>query len=331
MRRAYVWLSIAVGLALFGVFVATADWRGALELLGRANPEYLTLYAGATVLILFLHGVRWLVIAHSRGIQVSLVQAFGYRLARFAVSFVTPGPRVGGEAVGAGLVTRHSNGKRRVSYGEALSTMAIDRMVELQTFAFLFFTGVLLLAALGDISEAVKIPLFLFSSLLLLVIVMMVRGAMRGKIVLTKLLRYFVKRNSFLRELDRFEHTLITFYRSQPRDFFNAHAVAAVAWLVSLIEYYAIIRALGFEASLYIIFIVYSFIGFAYALPVPLALGTLETAQAAAFSLLGLPPIGGVLLAFITRIRDLSISAVGFIILLYHGILPRPPQKTIRT
>jgi uncharacterized protein (TIRG00374 family) len=132
-----------------------------------------------------------------------------------------------------------------------------------------------------------------------------------------------------IKELDNFERTLVVFYRAQPREFFTVHLLAAIAWMISLIEYYALIKALGFDAPMYGIFIVYSFIGLAYMLPVPLAIGTLETAQAAAFSIIGLPALGGVLLAFVTRLRDLSISALGFIILLYYGIVPRSIKETV--
>ena len=322
MRRAFIWLSVVIGIVLFGVLMFTADWTGALVLLERANPEYLALYIGATILILFLSAVRWNVIARSKGIDISIGLSCSYRLARFAVSFITPGPRVGGDAVGAALVTRHSNGRRKVSYGEALSTMVIDRMVELQTFAFLFFVWVIALALLGGIPPALKVLLVTLSSLLLLLMLTLGLGAMRGNIMITKVLRRLAKKSSTINEIDRFETTLTAFYRKQPRDFFLAHLIAGVAWLVSLVEYYAILKVLGFDVPLYGIFVIYSFVGLAYALPVPLAIGTLETAQATAFSIIGLPPVGGILLAFVTRMRDLTISAVGFIILAYHGILP---------
>lgn len=322
MRRAYVWLSVALGLALFAVVVATADWELALGLLGRANPEYLALYLAATAAILVLSAIRWQVVARSKGIEVDAIPSVAYSLARFAVCFVTPGPRVGGDAIAAGLVTRHKNGKRKTSYGEALSTMALDRMVELQTFAFLFFAWVLALSILGGIPAGVKIPLIAFSALFLVVMALVALGAMRGNLLITRIVRRLAKKSTTIREIDRFESTLIAFYRKRPKHFIASHVIAAVAWLVSLVEYYAILKALGFDVPLYGIFVVYSFVGLAYALPVPLALGTLETAQSLAFGIIGLPIIGGILLAFMTRIRDLLISGLGFVILAYHGILP---------
>lgn len=319
MRPALVWLSLAAGLLLFLPFALTADWNHAAQLLRAANPEYLLLYLVVTAIIICLLALRWHVVTRASGIAVPYRKQLTYHLARFAVSFVTPGPRVGGDAVAAGLLTRHRIRKRKARFSEALSTLALDRAVEVQTFALLFFMGVLYFTLTGSLPVALRIPVAAFSLAVISVSVLIAVGLARRKLLVTALAKRFAKKRRTIRAIESFERVTQQFYRSKPRAFLSAVGVSALAWLLSLVEYTAVLRLLGFDPALWMVFLIYSFVGFAYVIPIPLALGSLETAQSAAFALVGLAPVGGILLAFLIRIRDGTIALFGFIILATNG------------
>ncbi len=76
----------------------------------------------------------------------------------------------------------------------------------------------------------------------------------------------------------------------------------------------------GFNLPLQKLFLIPTFVGAAYLIPVPLALGTMKMAQVSLMSLLGLPAGVGVLMAMINRIRDLLWVPVGSLTLLLHGL-----------
>jgi uncharacterized protein (TIRG00374 family) len=324
MKRSHIWVSLVFGVALFFVVLGHISWREAWLVLRHARLDYLAMYLGMTLVIRLLLSWRWQVILHAKGIKIPFWKNVAYRTAGFAVSFVSPGPRVGGEFITAGLA---SKGKR---YSETLSTLIIDRAVELQTFATMFFLGVFSLALLGDIPDALKVLLVAASSLLLALVILFVLNITHGKPFFTRILTRFHRSAHFRRGVQRFEQTLVTFYKEDSKEFFWSHVVGAVAWLLSIVEYKYLLLLLGFDMPLYAIFIVYSFVGLAYILPVPMAIGTLEGGQAAAFRLLGLSPAAGVVLALITRLRDLLISVIGFMILLYYGITPTTAKEPVR-
>jgi uncharacterized protein (TIRG00374 family) len=304
---------------LFLPFALTADWEHALSILRNAQPLYLALYLLATAIIVMLLALRWHIITHASNISVKYPTQLSYQLARFAVSFVTPGPRVGGDAVAAGLLTRHKNGKNKARFSDALSTLALDRAVEVQTFSVLFFFGVLYFSVTGSLPVGVQVPLILISVAYLALAGLVAAGFARGKFFLTGLVKRFAKQRKTVLAAENFERSVMRFYRAQPRAFLLATGVSAVAWLVSLVEYTAALRLLGFSMPLWGVFIVFSFVGFAYLVPIPLALGSLETAQATAFSLVGLPSVGGLLLAFLIRARDGTLALIGFLILASNG------------
>jgi uncharacterized protein (TIRG00374 family) len=330
MQRKYLWPLLIIGIILFGVLLVHVPWADAARVLFEGNHTYLLIYLASSVGILMLHALRWQRILRAKNIDIPYSNALSYRYAAFAVSFITPGPKIGGEAVRASLVTRHSTKRKKIKFSKAFSTAAIDRATEAQAFAVLFFISILVLSLTGNIPPPIKYVLVAASALLLALVVILVINILYSKPLILVLLQKLPFKKKFKRELAQFEDTLVHFYRHQRKEFFLAHAIAALSWLLSFIEYKYLLLLLGFDVPLYGIFIIYSFVGIAYAIPVPLALGILEGGQAAAFTLLGLPAGAGIVLALITRLRDILFTLIGFMVLLYYGITLNRVPKTVR-
>ena len=330
MRRVILVPLIIVGVALFAYFLVKLPWHEAVLVVTEANPLTMLAYLFLSVLIKILLAWRWQVILQAKKITIPFRNAVAYRFASAAVSFVAPGPRVGGDAVAAAMLQRHQTKQQPISFSKALSTVLIDRSVEVQAFAALFFLGVLYLAWHGDIPAALRVLMVGGSIVLLALMVLFAVNTAHGKPFLTRLVRRFSKNPVFQKHVSEFEHTLVTFYKEDKKEFVVSHLISAAAWFVSLIEYKCLLLVLGYDAPLYAIFIVYSFIGLAYLVPIPLALGSLEGSQAAAFSLLGLSAALGVVLALLTRLRDVIFTVAGFMVLVYYGFTPRKTPQPIR-
>lgn len=331
MERRYIWLSLGAGLLLFFLLIHNLNWSRAAEVLSIGRGEYLYVYFGVSVLILVSHTVRWRFIMRSKGIDIPFWRALSYRYAGFAVSFVTPGPKIGGEPVRASLVTRHrTRTGKRVKFSQAFSTIIIDRATEIQTFALLFFIGVLTLAIFGQIPGHFKYPLIVASSLLLALTIVFVANTAYGRPFALQVLKRLPLSRAMKREVLHFEKTVVSFYRHERFEFAVAHLISVITWFLSFVEYKYLLLFLGFDVPLWAIFIIYSSVGLAYMVPVPLALGVLEGTQAATFGLLGLNPGAGIILALITRLRDLVFTVVGFMALVYHGISAKQLKKAVR-
>jgi hypothetical protein len=94
-----------------------------------------------------------------------------------------------------------------------------------------------------------------------------------------------------------------------------------------MIEYKILLLMLGINASIGVVFMVFSVVGIAFLVPVPMGLGSLEALQAGLFSVLGIGSASGIGLAMITRARDLLWVLTGVILSLYLGSFKRVIQE----
>jgi uncharacterized membrane protein YbhN (UPF0104 family) len=76
----------------------------------------------------------------------------------------------------------------------------------------------------------------------------------------------------------------------------------------------------GIHATAGQIFLIVSFVGFAYMLPMPMALGTLEAGQASAFTIINASAAIGVATALVIRAKDIVYSIIGLSVMGYYGI-----------
>jgi hypothetical protein len=123
--------------------------------------------------------------------------------------------------------------------------------------------------------------------------------------------------------IEEFEKPIIKFYNQQKKAFFVALGFSVLSLCLSIVEYKLLTLMLGFHVPLSIVFIIFSVVGIAFLIPVPMGLGSLEVLQASLFSILGLGSAAGVGLAMITRARDLLWVLVGVILSLYIGAFNR--------
>ncbi len=312
--RKVLWILSAISLVLFVLLLSQISWSDAVRAISNAKASYIVGYLAVSATILLLGALRWHIILRAKEIRAPFVATLGAHLSGYAVSFVTPGPKVGGEPVRAGIIAR-----KRASFGKAFSTVLLDKMVAMQVFSVLFFSFILFFTLNGSMPATLAVPLIIVSALFLACAMVFAYLSATGSPLSLTLARKLPLPKKVHDELDTFRLAIRSFYRADRGPFVASHCIAAVAWLLSLVEYKFLLLILGFDVGWGGVFIVFSLIGIAYAIPIPLALGTLEAGQVAAFSVLGLPGGAGVLLALITRLRDISFTLIGFMTLLYYG------------
>ena len=85
-------------------------------------------------------------------------------------------------------------------------------------------------------------------------------------------------------------------------------------------EYKLALLLLGYNASFAAIFIFFSFVGLAYIIPVPAALGALEFGQSSASAMLGISKGVGLALSIVIRGRDMIWVFLGLSYLALHKV-----------
>ncbi len=311
--------TFSIGILLFIASFKFFNIQEFKTIIAKSDLRYFIGYLMISFVIMCFLTIRWKIITNNYKIPVKLSSLIAYRYVGFAVSFITPGPRVGGEPFRAALL---SHGKHK--FPTTLSTVIADKTLELLTYGILF--AVSLFAALITLSMPQSLRTVLLSALLIILflVIIAVKELSSGRDPISGLFR-FLKLNKlkvskkYSKEIKEFEKSIKNFYSKDKKAFWSAFIVSAVAWFTSLVEFTFVLRMLGVDPSLFQVFLVFSVVGFAYLLPIPMALGVLEAMQAALFAALGMPPAIGAALAMITRARDILWTIIGYIIYAFIG------------
>ena len=137
------------------------------------------------------------------------------------------------------------------------------------------------------------------------------------KILRLNKLKFFKKHK---KEIKKSEKEVIIFFKKHKRDALLALLISLGTWVIMFLEYKLLLLTMGYNVNLVIIFSVIAVVGFAYIIPVPAALGALESSQASLFSMIGLGASVGVVLSLLIRFRDIIITFVGLTYLSFKGL-----------
>ena len=113
--------------------------------------------------------------------------------------------------------------------------------------------------------------------------------------------------------VNRMEDLLLVVFRDRPVRFAAIAVVDAVAQLLYAFELFWLLRGVGIEVPLPVVYAIdtsVKFFEFAFA-AVPLRLGVSEGTYASIFAVVGLPLAGGVAVAILRRARTLVITGIG--------------------
>lgn len=263
---------------------------------------------------------RWKVILKSQNIEVPYYNVLSYRLIGYGISYLTPSAKLGGEPVRAALLTRHN-----IKFSKALSSIIIDKTIDLSTAALFFFMGILTVLFSLTLPEGTGIILLVFATIFLATMIFVYQRLSSGKGIIKQIvqilkLQKIKKLNLTKRKIESFEKLIIKFFREDKTDFLLAIGISLLAWILMFLEYKFAGLIVGVDLSFLELFLVVSFVGIAFLIPIPMAAGSLEASQVAVFSMVGRESSEGVALALLIRARDLMWSLAGMILLSYYGI-----------
>jgi len=322
-RESVITWAIASSITL-GLFLTIAVvWGvGAKEVLDRflhTHWYFILGYLCTSVLLAMGVTYKWRVVLDAYGVRLPFYTLFIYRLIGFAVGYVTPMAHVGGEPVRALLVHRQGI-PAKVSF----SAVIVDKLLELIFNIGVFFLGALIIVNSTTFPLVARATIFALSVVLVVAASIFTYNIFKRKKVFVPLLRRLgftrLKQWPQLREsANEFELLIEHFYANKKRHFQQSILINAILWCLMFIEYKLALLILGYDASLFGIFLFVTGVGIAYSIPIPAALGVLEIGQVSAGALLGLKASIGVALAFLVRMRDLSWTFIGLFLLgLYH-------------
>lgn len=312
--------SIIIGVLAFVYIYLNIPLREAITTLVEMNVFYFLAFILITFLIQFTLSYRWLLILRSQGItNLSLMKVTLYRLTGFAVSFLTPTARIGGEAVRATVLSQ----KEDIEFKKSLSGVVVDKTLEFTTSMMVFIVGLIYLLALGALTEEFRIyaiPAILALSILVIWYNWRVLRGYECFYPLFNCMPIYTKwYRKFLEKVQDFEDHVLKFYYEERKVFFYCLAVSFFSWGLIFFEYYFAALTIGINLSFWQIFLVFIVINVSFLIPIPMALGVLEAGQIAVFRWLNLSSAAAISFTIIIRIKDILLSLIGLAALIKYG------------
>lgn len=318
------WVVVAV---LILWVVRTVSLREALLTIQRLEGWEIGALVLANGLVLLALNGRWWLLLRGQGYAVPFFPLLNYRLAAFAVSYITPGPHFGGEPLQVLLVERNHGVPRPT----AIAAMTLDKLLEV-IVSFVFLTvGVLAVVRwrLLPIGSGEQAAVLLGTIACLPVGYLLVTSSGRYPIstLVGKMASLPVgqRRPAWQIRLQQAVTTLRTaenqagcFYHDAPGMLLLAILVSLVGWLLILAEFWLMVAFLGIPLTLPQLVTAITAAHVANLLLLPAGLGALETSQVVAFRLLGLDPAVGLSAGLLIRGRDSLLTAVGITLAGYH-------------
>ena len=137
-KKNLIIISLVIGLiALFFIY-KEISFTEVFNMFRNATLKQILTYVALQFLLFLALTFRWMVVLRSQGIKkINIFKLNNYKIVGYAVSFLTPSAKIGGEPVRAGLLSSRHN----IPFNKALSSVVIDKTLELTTSALFFILG----------------------------------------------------------------------------------------------------------------------------------------------------------------------------------------------
>jgi uncharacterized protein (TIRG00374 family) len=312
---------LAVRVVQWGLVLALMAWavRGiplteVARVLGRLKITQVALLVSVNLLILWSFSWRWWAVLRAMGPSIPTWRLACYRLAAFAVSYLTPGPQFGGEPLQVHLLSRRED----LPASTAIASVVLDKALELvSNFTFLV-VGVLVVLRLNIFPAGMRTSLLTLSILLMSAPAAYLLLSWRGVKPVSWILdrtdaagRIWPGLAKWVDVIAEAEDTVSQFCRKHPTWLLAAVALSGLSWLIVLAEAWMAMHFLGITLGMLEAVGVVAAGRIAFLLPFPGGLGALEASQVMAVTALGFSGADGLGLGLFIRARDLTVAGIG--------------------
>jgi uncharacterized protein (TIRG00374 family) len=298
--------------ARFGVDQIIANIRTA----GWSLASVILVWLG----IYLLNTSAWRLVLGAHAQAVSFRQLFLVTVSGFVINYITPIIALGGEPYKVKALT-DTMGSR-----ESLSAVVLYRMVHLLGHMLVLETGIAAAILFLDLPAGVKLTLAAAGMLILAIIAMTLSGHRKG--VFQRIKDFFMRfrilerpsalLSGYENNLRAMDEIVTDAYNHQRRKFYFAICLEYLSRLLMGLEIYLILAGVGIQTTLVsalFLFVSYSIIINALFF-VPFNLGAREGGLVLGLGSLALPPLLGVYLGVVMRIREFFWILLGLLFIL---------------
>jgi len=244
------------------------------------------------------------------------------RAVEYAVSYVTPSARLGGEPAIAYLMKKDLN----VSYSKGIATVLLLRLMDFTVGILFLIAGLiyLLIEYSNRLSETMSTLLIMVAVIYVILLVLFYIKAAKKQGFFTMLFKPFVnilgKGHRFHEGMIKIEKEIADFLKKDRKEFYISLLLTLIGNVIYFGMFKLLLYYLGVEASIMQILVIFALSVFAYLIPTPAGLGALEGAMAFAFHTMKLGTSRGVAFGLVQRALELVIVVIGLIALAYFSL-----------
>jgi hypothetical protein len=238
---------------------------------------------------------------------------FRQNIAGFAMAYVTPSVKLGGEPLKAYMLKKERNIRLRVG----TSAIILDKFVEVVGTVIVGIIGLMILFFMPQIPSNLKVALGVIVIVSSGILYLFYYRTIRRKGLFSsafRLLRFYkITRWKYLyKKIEAVESKMCQFLTLNKKEFFISLAVYMIYFAINIIEFKFLFLSFGINVSIMEIILTIVVIGIVNFIPVPAALGFLEISQSGLFSLLKDSAGIGLAFSLIVRLRNIIFTVIGF-------------------
>lgn len=327
-NRRFITSQIIIGvvaLFLLWLMLRGVSWSTVFETFRSISLGWVLAIIGVTALVHVLTTLRWWFLLWGFDHKLPFVPMLGYRLTVYSISYIVPGPQLGGEVLQVYYPTRHG-----VSSATSIAAMSLDKALEfLGNFTFIVVGVIVMLLGQRVVSGADLWVMVIASSLMLIPMILLVFVA-RGRHPISAIplgLRRITPLSwrAWLRRtfpsMPNLEGLHETFFHSEDlmawlwrhrlSSILMATFLTVILIVLVAVDFWMIAASIGLDLTKTQTIGSMVMVYFAYLLPVPAGIGAMEAAIVLAFNTFGYTREQALSVALLMRVRDLAMTALG--------------------
>ncbi|MBI2438009.1 MAG: flippase-like domain-containing protein [Lentisphaerae bacterium] len=333
-------LKFGVSLLLLFFTLRLIDWRGSLELSGRANPALLGAAVGLLLAERILSVVKWLLLLRVKGASTTFGRLLVINFIGGFWGLVLP------SSVSADIVRGYYLSKNTANVAVAVTSLVVDRLLGALSLIFL---GCLSAWMVGDTfglaharalaagvvaACALATALLFHNGFIRWVDERIIRRAAAGKISaaaqparLQRYAQHCGQAVATLQRCGRARELLAAFfaYRQYPRTLFASFLLTLFVQMLRVLVFYAVALSFGVQVRVTYYFIFVPLIMLLIILPISInGIGVREGSFVAFFKLLGVPSAEAFIVSFAVSVLTTLITALGGIFYMFDKSAAKP-------
>lgn len=311
--------SLLVGIILFILTIKFIGIQAIINQFKTIQPTHLIFYLMISMTLVTVLILKWKIILKALGFKIPFFNLFMYKQMGYAVGYVIPSFYIGGETIRAFFLKRH-----KVPLTDAISSVLIDRAVEIPMNFFLACIMFFLVVDTLDLPKPILILLAVSTAVLIFIGIVFYYKMYKKEYFFTYLfdvlrLSRIKKLGEFKNKIKETETNLIRFFNHRKKTFIIALFISCLLWFLMILEFKTALMIVGYNASVAQIYLVVTMTGFAMMFPIPASIGVMELSQIGIAILVGIPPAVAVALSLLVRTRDFMWIVSGVIFYIHHG------------